>query len=157
MRRADREIKSFDEIIEVMNKCSVCRLALNSEEYPYIVPLNFGIKIEGQSVILYFHSALQGTKLDLIRRNNRASFEMDCGHTLEMNEKTGNCTMNYESVIGKGKIEFVPDEEKNNALKILMTHYHREEFPFNPKMLSQTEVFRLIVSEMTGKRRTGKA
>ena len=28
MRRSDREIKDFDEIIEVINKCDVCRLAI---------------------------------------------------------------------------------------------------------------------------------
>lgn len=31
MRRSDREIKDFDEIIEVINKCDVCRLAINDE------------------------------------------------------------------------------------------------------------------------------
>ena len=46
MRRADREIKEFDEMIQVIEKCDVCRIALNDEEYPYILPLNFGMLIE---------------------------------------------------------------------------------------------------------------
>ena len=46
MRRSDREIKDFDEIIEVINKCDVCRLAINDGDYPYIVPMNFGLNIE---------------------------------------------------------------------------------------------------------------
>ena len=46
MRRADREIKEFDEMIQVIEKCDVCRIALNDEEYPYILPLNFGMQIE---------------------------------------------------------------------------------------------------------------
>ena len=33
MRRSDREIKDFDEIIEVINKCDVCRLAINDGDY----------------------------------------------------------------------------------------------------------------------------
>ena len=32
MRRSDREIKNIDEILEVMEKCDVCRLALNDKE-----------------------------------------------------------------------------------------------------------------------------
>ena len=32
MRRKDREIKDFDRIIEIMNQCDVCRIALNDEE-----------------------------------------------------------------------------------------------------------------------------
>lgn len=43
MRRKDREITEFEEIIDVMERCGVCRLALHDEEYPYIVPLNFGM------------------------------------------------------------------------------------------------------------------
>ena len=42
MRQGNREIKEFNEIIEVMKNCDVCRLALNDDEYPYILPLNFG-------------------------------------------------------------------------------------------------------------------
>ena len=29
---------------------------------------------------LYFHGATEGTKLDLIAKDNRAGFEMDCEH-----------------------------------------------------------------------------
>ena len=61
-----------------MKKCEVCRIALNDEEYPYILPLSFGMDCIDGKVTLYFHSALEGTKLNLIRRDNRASFEMDC-------------------------------------------------------------------------------
>lgn len=153
MRRSDREIKDFDEIVEVMKLCDVCRIALNDDGYPYIVPLNFGMTVENGTVTLYFHSALEGTKLNLIRKDNRATFEMDCEHKLVLDEENGNCTMNYKSVIGKGIIEFVPDEEKLNALKILMTHYRREDFPFNEKVVPRTAVFKLTVSEMTGKKR----
>ena len=32
MRRKDREIKDFDKIIEIMNQCDVCRIALNDED-----------------------------------------------------------------------------------------------------------------------------
>lgn len=153
MRRSDREIKDFNEIIEVMEQCDVCRLALNDEGYPYIVPLNFGMTVEGGTVTLYFHSALEGTKLDLIRRDNRAAFEMDCEHKLVTDEEHGSCAMNYKSVIGRGLVEFVPDEEKFNALKILMAHYHKEDFPFDERVVPHTAVYKLTVSELTGKKR----
>ena len=153
MRRKDREIKDFNEIVEVMEKCDVCRIALNDEDYPYIVPLNFGMTVDNGTVTLYFHSALEGTKLDLIRRDNRVTFEMDCEHELVTDEEHGNCAMNYKSVIGRGLAEFVPDEEKFAALKILMKHYHKEDFPFNENVVPRTAVFKLTVSEMTGKKR----
>ena len=42
MRRKDREITDFNEIINIIKKCDVCRIALNDKDFPYIVPLNFG-------------------------------------------------------------------------------------------------------------------
>ena len=156
MRRKDREITDFNEIVEVMKKCETCVLALNDGEYPYIVPLNFGLDVEGEQVTLYFHSANKGTKLDLIRKCNKATFEMDCNHQFILYDERMSCTMGYESVIGHGIIEFVPEEEKFAALKILMRQYHEEDFAFNPKMVPVTEVFKLVVSDMTGKRRENK-
>lgn len=70
--------------------------------------LNFGLHVDGDKVELYFHCAKEGTKLDLIRQDNRATFEMDCGHRFIMYEERMSCTMGYESVIGHGTIEFVP-------------------------------------------------
>ena len=60
MRRSDREIKDFDEIIEVINKCDVCRLAINDGDYPYIVPMNFGLNIEDGKVVLLFSLRKRG-------------------------------------------------------------------------------------------------
>ena len=47
MRRKDREIKDFNEIIEIIRKCDVCRIALHDGDFPYIVPLNFGLDVQG--------------------------------------------------------------------------------------------------------------
>ena len=98
MRRSDREVKDFKNIAAIMEKCDVCRIALNNNGYPYILPLNF---------------------------------EMDCEHKLVTEIERGSCTMEYESVIGQGYIEMLSDDEKYDALCILMKHYHQEDFPFN--------------------------
>ena len=50
MRRSDREITDFQELITVMRGCDVCRLALHDEPYPYILPLNFGLEVDGETV-----------------------------------------------------------------------------------------------------------
>ena len=46
MRRKDREITDFNEIIEIIKKCDVCRIAMNDGDFPYIVPLNFGLDVQ---------------------------------------------------------------------------------------------------------------
>ncbi len=143
-------------MLDVMRRCDVCRLAMNDGDYPYIVPLNFGMQVEGQQVTLYFHGALEGKKYELMERDHRAGFEMDCSHRLVLDEEQGNCTMEYESVIGRGRVELLSEEEKKTALGILMAHYRASDFPYNEAIIPQTNVFKLTVSEMTGKRRMKK-
>lgn len=151
MRRTDREIKDINEIIKVMEKCDTCRLALNGEGYPYILPLNFGMEVINDKITLYFHGATEGRKYELIEKDNRVSFEMDCSHRLVTDIEKGYCTMEYESVIGKGIIEILSEEEKQDALSILMKHYHKEDFPFDKSTMPRTTVMKLVVESITGK------
>ena len=154
MRRKDREVADFEEQLAIIKKCDVCRIALNDEDgFPYLVPMNFGMDVQNGQLYLYFHCATEGKKLDLIRKDNRAFFEMDCGHDLIFNRETMSCSMAYESVMGKGTLEFVAEEEKLAALKILMGQYHADDFPIKISRIPTTTVLRLTVTEMTGKRR----
>ncbi len=69
MRRKDREITDFNEIINIMKKCDVCRIALNDKEFPYIVPLNFGLDIQENEVLLFsFRHERKKTRLDYERQ-----------------------------------------------------------------------------------------
>lgn len=156
MRRSDREITDRNEMINVMKRCDVCRLALNDEGYPYILPLNFGMEADEEKIVLYFHGADKGRKYELIERDNRVSFEMDCAHRLVVDEGRGHCTMEYESVIGRGRVEMVPEEEKCEALRSLMRQYHPENVNFDERVMPRTRVFKLTVEEMTGKKRKVK-
>ena len=154
MRRHDREITDKNEILEIMNLCDVCRLAFKDGAYPYILPLNFGIEEKDGHIILYFHSALEGYKTELIKRDNHVSFEMDCKHELKYDDEKGYCTMAYESVIGRGRIEVLPDEEKANALRKLMGHYHQsDDAYFNPAAIPRTLVYMMVIEGMTAKRK----
>lgn len=153
MRRKDREIKDFDKILQIMRQCDSCVLALNDDGFPYMVPLNFGMNIEDGQLYLYFHCAMQGKKMDLIRKDNRATFEMDCDHNFILYDKRMSCTMDYSSVIGHGLIEFVEDKKKYEALKVLMRQYHAEDFLFNTDMIKVTTVLKMKVLDITGKHR----
>ena len=154
MRKSDREIKSKEEIIDIIKRCDVIRLAFNNGDYPYILPLNFGFEVKNDKVIFYLHSALEGTKVDIMKKDNRASFEMVTKHELQYYEEKGYCTMSYESIIGRGRIRILPEDEKMNALKKLMGHYHKsEDTYFNPAAISRTLVYSLEVEEMTAKRK----
>lgn len=152
MRRVDREVTDAAEIVDIMSRCDVVRLAINTETVPYILPVNFGMEPDGMT--LYIHGAMEGTKYGLIQHDNRVSFEMDCSHSLVLDEDEHECTMNYESVIGWGYVDELTEEgEKRHALSRLMCQYHAEDFSYNEKPLPRTRILRLKVEERTAKRR----
>lgn len=159
MIRADREVTDFRQIISIVDECDVCRLALNGlDGLPYILPLNFGYSTDNETLTLYFHSALKGLKHELITRDPRAAFEMDCAHRLTSDPVRGYCTMSYRSVMGRGRIIYITDpEEKLAALRLLTDRYHREyapgHFPFNPAALPRTAVYKLVIERITAKRK----
>lgn len=157
MRRMDREVTEFDELTGILSRCDVVRLALNRETgYPYLLPLNFGMAVKDGKLTLYFHSALEGEKVSLMKKDPRASFEADGRHELEYKEEGGGyCTYHYESVIGYGRIRILPEEEKFEALTALMDHYYPgQKKPFNPAAMSRTLVYALDVEAMSGKRKS---
>jgi Predicted flavin-nucleotide-binding protein len=151
MRRNDREVKDINNIIEIMQRCDVCRIAINDYPVPYILPLNFGMELLEDKIILYFHGANEGRKYELIRNNNQVSFEMDCSHNLVITPETGSCTMEYESVLGYGFIEFVNEDSKEHALNSIMKQYHKEDFSYNKNVIARTTVMKLEVENMTCK------
>ena len=152
MRRKDREIKDLNDIMAIIEKCDVCNLAFFDEEYPYIVPLNFGVTLLDGTITLYFHGANAGKKLDLIEKNNKVGFEMDCSHRLILGEKACNSTMEYESVCGNGIVEILSESEKQEALIYLMKQYSgKEEHEFDKSSINAVSVFKLTVSEIHGK------
>lgn len=158
MRRSDREITEFEEIIDVLNHCDVVRLALNGDDgYPYVVPLNFGYSVDGGRLTLYFHSALDGKKLDLISKDGRACFEADCAHELISDTERGYCSMNYKSVVGRGRVTMLAAEQKAAALSLIVAKYHPEGFEFNYAAIPATAVYKLEVESVTGKARKGRA
>jgi len=156
MRRSDREVTNKSEIIEILDKCEVCRLAFSSNDVPYIVPMNYGYDYRDEKLTLYFHGASEGKKHDAMKANPIVCFEMDCSHKLIEDEKAENYTMEYESVIGLGKAEKCDNNaEKTHALTQLMKKYASDkEFTFPDHVLNSVTVFKVNVTEFTGKRLT---
>lgn len=155
MRRKDREIKDINEIISMLNSFEVCNIALYDGEYPYVIPLNFGYSAENGKVKLYFHGALEGKKIGLIKNNNSAGFSMYKVNEFVINNTDGaNSTCMYESVCGQGKINFIEDlNEKVAALnKIMLKYSGRDNFEFNENMIKRTCVYELIVESISGKK-----
>lgn len=154
MRRKDREITDFDEILKIIDACDIVRLGLSDGDTPYIVPVNFAYEVMDAKVMLYIHGAMVGRKYEILIKNPICSFEMDIPVQIECIEEKKDVTMRYQSVMGKAVAEFLEGEEKVRALdEILMARYDQtRDFNYNRRMIPQTAVIRLKVVEMTAKR-----
>jgi uncharacterized protein len=150
MRKKEREIKDRKEIDGVIRRCQVCRLAMCDDGQPYIVPLNFGY----DGSFLYFHCALEGRKIDIIRKNNRVGFEFDILHEIVTAEQACDWGAKYESVIGSGTAKILNNpEDKKEALECIMRHYGSELKDFPDEILKKTLVLRVRILEISGKLR----
>ena len=154
MRRIDREVKGFVEILGIIERCQVCRIAFNTDSAPYILPMNFGFSYENDNIILCFHTANEGKKLELIQKNPIVGFSMDCSHSLVTGEEACSYSMKYESIIGSGRAIVTNDFlEKEKALKLIMNHCSPEkEFSFPEKAVNSVTIFKIEVIDITAKR-----
>lgn len=158
MRRKDREISDMEELLKIIRKCDVCRIALFDEDYPYIIPMNFGYSYTGDSLKLYFHGAKEGTKLTLMEKNPKAAFEMDCSHRLVTGEEACDYSMEYESVCGNGTIRILGPGQTVSALDILMKQYTEDtSLKYREAYLTSVAVMELTVEHISGKRKPSKA
>lgn len=154
MIRKDREITDINEILKIIDKCKVMRLGFCEDNEAYIVPMNFGCTYENDKLTFYFHGALKGRKYEIMEKNSRVGFEMDCDVVPYEGKLPCQYGTEFSSVIGRGKAELINDPaEKMEAVKILMKTQTGKDFEFTEKLVSVIQVFKVTASEFTCKRR----
>ncbi len=148
MRRKRQQLEER-ECVSILQRATSGTLALLGDGgYPYAVPVSF-VYEDG---CLYFHSAVDGHKIDAIRNYNMASFcviDKDDVHAEEY-------TTYYRSVIAFGHIHIIEDEnEKMRTARILGNRYNpNQNEPLNREMekgLSRMLMICLKIDHMTGK------
>ena len=149
MNRKDMEITDIEEIEGIINKANVIRMAVCENNRPYIIPLNFGYKDN----CIYIHSSKKGKKIDILKKNNNISFEVDIDTVLIQSEKACDFSMKYKSVVGFGKAYFISDlKEKKQALDIIMSHYHKGDFDYSSEQIEKICIIKLNIESMIGKK-----
>lgn len=153
MRRNDREITDFSEIVGIIDRCDCCRLGLLDRNEAYIVPMNFGYDTDNDRLTLYFHSAADGRKIELIARPSTVSFEMDTNHELVRGTIGCAFSFRYQCVMGTGSIAVLTDpNEKRFGMGKIMEHYTGKSlWNFRDDMLDKTAVLKLSVDSLSCK------
>ncbi len=147
MRRSDKSL-SADEMLEILQKAPYGVLSTADENgFPYGVPLNFVYKERN----IYFHSALNGHKVDNMQSNNRACFTV----VTDVEIIPDDFNTKFKSVICFGKIREISGEEKRQAYMLLLEKFSGDYIPAGIEYINKAgdkaRVFSLEVEHMTAK------
>jgi nitroimidazol reductase NimA-like FMN-containing flavoprotein (pyridoxamine 5'-phosphate oxidase superfamily) len=148
MRRQDKEITEKEIINKILSKSDTCRIAMYDNDFPYIVPLNYGYFDNA----IYFHSSSNGKKIDLLKKNNKVCFEIECANEIIKHEQSCHWTTKYRSIIGFGKVDIITDfEQKKRGLEIIMEHYGKFDNVFNNAQIDKIVILKLNIVSISGK------
>ncbi len=154
MTRREREITDKNEIIKILDKSLVLHLGMADGDEPYVVPMNYGYEFNDDKLIIYLHGAKRGKKIDILRKNPKVFFELECDIVPFEGEVACKYGITYASVMGKGKALIVEDdEEKMHALSVLMKTQTGKDFTFTSKLVSVVSVIRIDCEYYTAKHR----
>jgi len=151
MRRNDTEITEISEIEGLLKSAKICHLALNDGKYPYIIPLCFGYILEGNHLELYFHSSTHGQKLDIIKKNNFAGFEIESVSEIVKDEKGCDVAAVYKCITGTGLVEIITGIEKLTGLTSIISKYddEKQEHKFSEQTLNSMLLIKLTADKLT--------
>lgn len=154
MRRKDREVTQKEELIEILDSCKTACIAMIDGDIPYNVPLNYGYEFKGDDLILFFHCAKEGRKIDIIKNNNRVCFALFSEGEPIHAETPCSSGYYYSSIIGNGTAQFIEDmDEKKHALKMLVKQQMQVETEFTDAQADTVCVFKVISKDYSGKRK----
>lgn len=149
MRRKDKEITDKGQIMGILERGKVCRVAFFDDEFPYMVPVCYGF--DGTSV--FFHGFNGGKKMECLRKDPRICFEVEEDIEIVSDPDPCEWTLKYRSVVGFGKAAVLEDpEEKRTGLDVVVRQFAGRELPFPAQAMAAVAVVRIDIQSMTGRR-----
>lgn len=154
LTRREKLIADIETVSEILNKSKVLHLGLVDGDEPYVVPMNYGHTFEDGKLTIWLHGGKTGRKYDVIRKNPKVFFEMECDITPFEGDVACKYGISYSSLMGRGIATIVEDiEEKKTALSMLMKTQTEKDFEFNDKLAAVVGIIRIDVSDYTAKHR----
>ncbi|SFX82180.1 pyridoxamine 5'-phosphate oxidase family protein [Ruminococcus sp. XPD3002] len=150
MNRKGQQL-SQDECIDILKKELRGVLSVIGDDgYPYGLPINhFYCEEDGK---LYFHSGMEGHKIDALRRCEKVSFCV-CD---EGTKKEGEWAITFRSVIVFGRAEVIEDREKIYDIARKLSYKFTSDEEYIAKEIKnagpRTFMFALVPEHITGKR-----
>lgn len=154
MRRQERAVTDRVDILGMLQRAYIVRIAYQDEAGLTIVPVTYTVREEEGTWYLVFHSALEGRKVRTFLKQPTVAFEIDFTPTFSGDPVPCQNGWYFESVVGEGVILRLEDSERKCAwLKPLLERLNPAAQPLQPEMMACCEVFALRIDSCVGKRR----
>lgn len=156
MRKESRQM-SAEWAQEVLDRAPYITVSMVDEEWmPYSLPLSLA---RGDEMTFYFHGAMEGKKLDVLRKNPHVCLNAVTRCKPVVGPKDGSFTLEFQSAVAYGVAEMVEDEaEKIFAMRKICERFlpqHMGAFDVSiARSLPRTAVVRIRLTEApVGKRK----
>ena len=156
MRKKSREMNA-EWALAVMDRAPYMTVSMtDADGMPYAVPLSLA-RIGEET--FYFHCALEGTKLEILRTNPRVCLTAVTKCKPTVGPRDGSFTLEYQSATAVGRAELVTDDdERKEALRAICQRFlphHMEAFDAAiERSLARTAVVRItLMAPPVGKRK----
>lgn len=150
-RRKDRTMKSSRDMELLLEKTAVGRLAVTTEDGPYLVAVNY-LFFEGS---IYFHSSSSGRKMEALKADPRVCFMVDEVGPQVLWDRGCGMSQIYKSVLCFGRAELLKGEaEKREILEKMVHKYVPSSYPLSSlddQNVANTAIVRITVEAMSGK------
>ena len=96
--------------------------------------------------------------MDILKKAPDVYFEMDTASEIIRGTEESPCSFSwrFDSVMGSGKVAFITDnDEKSYVLNRIIQHLDKADtsYVFPPNRLERTCVYKVVSTDITGKRR----
>jgi len=139
------------DILDIVNRSQWCHLAMvDQNNLPYVIPMNFGFRDD----VIYMHGARNGKKISILKQNPRVCINFSLDHLLRYQDENVACSwsMKYRSILAYGEVEFMDDpDQKIEAMQVIMSHYAKQTFKFNPPSIREVMVWRVKIDRFEGR------
>ena len=148
MRQKKREIRDKAKVEELLRGCRTMQLGLWDGAEPYVATVNFGYADNA----VYFHSALEGRKMECVKANGLVSFACVAASELILADKACGYSTHYTSITGFGRGRLLESaEEKAAGLDVILAQHGGPTGEYDARVLERTAVVKVALERLVGK------
>lgn len=136
---------------EVIDSCSTCFVGITDLcGKPYVIPMNFCRRGD----FLYLHSGHEGSKLDMLKRDNRVCITFCTEGELVCQHPSMACSYSVraQSVLCHGVVTFVKGRDQKREIMLhFMHHYTTNEVQFSDAAIDNLLLWEVKIAELSAR------